>query len=573
MTEQITVTTERVDDIPLLMASIERLGLAELIDEHVTPHGNWHGLSVGKMLTGWLAHILSEADHRLNRVQDWAAKHIETLRGCLQAEVRALGFSDDRLASGLEVLADDARWAKLEAALNHRTLRVYDLQAKRVRIDSTTTSGYWEVTAEGLFQFGHSKDHRPDLPQVKVVLAALDPLGMPLVTHVVSGEKADDPLYIPAIEAVRHGVGPRGLLYVGDCKMMALETRAFLQAGGDKYLGPFSAVQRPPQVLEEYLNPLWAGKQALISVERPDAEGTIEKIAEGFECCETITAVVNGEEITWVERCLVVRSLAQAEAAETALHKRLQKAEQAIEALGRPRRGKKRPETAEALRAAAQAILKKYDVAGVLNVAVVEEVQERHVRKYGERAAETRLARWFSIAVQRDKVALEQVLRRLGWRVYGTNALAAELSLEQAVLAYREEYLIERSFGRLKGKPLTLSPMYLEDDRHATGLIRLLSIALRVLTLVEYLVRHRLAETGETLSGLYAGNAKRATHRPTGEAILQVFKDMFLSFVTLDGDTYRHLSPLSDLQKKILELLNLPLDIYTSLAINSAHPP
>ena len=79
MTEQLTVTTERVDDIPVLIASMERMGLAELIDEHFVPHGNWRGISVGKMLTGWLTHILSEADHRLNQVQDWAAKRIETL--------------------------------------------------------------------------------------------------------------------------------------------------------------------------------------------------------------------------------------------------------------------------------------------------------------------------------------------------------------------------------------------------------------------------------------------------------------------------------------------------------------
>ena len=30
-----------------------------------------------------------------------------------------------------------------------------------------------------------------------------------------------------------------------------------------------------------------------------------------------------------------------------------------------------------------------------------------------------------------------------GWRVYATNQTAEELSVEQAVLAYREEYLIE----------------------------------------------------------------------------------------------------------------------------------
>jgi hypothetical protein len=32
------------------------------------------------------------------------------------------------------------------------------------------------------------------------------------------------------------------------------------------------------------------------------------------------------------------------------------------------------------------------------------------------------------------------------------------LSLAQAVLAYRSEYQVERSFGRLKGRPLSLTP-------------------------------------------------------------------------------------------------------------------
>ncbi|MDI6769521.1 MAG: hypothetical protein QMD04_07595, partial [Anaerolineales bacterium] len=149
----------------------------------------------------------------------------------------------------------------------------------------------------------------------------------------------------------------------------------------------------------------------------------------------------------------------------------------------------------------------------------------------------------------------------------------SELSLEQAVLAYREEYLVERNFGRLKGKPLTLTPMYLEDDRRATGLIRLLSVGLRALTLLEHVTRCRLAETGEVLTGLYAGNPTRATDRPTTEAMLRCFEDIFLSFITLGEQTYRHLTPLSELQQKILNLLDFPVSIYTTLSADSKKPP
>jgi len=96
--------------------------------------------------------------------------------------VRDLDFSDDRLGDALRALSDDARWEAFEGALNRRLLRVYDLNPERIRLDSTMASGYWAVMPGSLFQFGHSKDRRPDLPQVKVKLATLDPLGMPLAT-------------------------------------------------------------------------------------------------------------------------------------------------------------------------------------------------------------------------------------------------------------------------------------------------------------------------------------------------------------------------------------------------------
>jgi len=572
MNEQLTVTTEQVDDIPILTASAGRLGLAELFDEHFEVHGNWDGISPGKMLTGWLTHILSEGDHRLNWAQDWAAKRLETLTSSLGEEVCALDFSDDRLAAGLDILSDDNQWASFEADLNRRTLRVYDLKAKCIRIDTTTGSGYWQITEDGLFQRGHSKDHRPDLPQLKVVLATLDPMGMPVATQVVAGNKADDPLYIPVIDQVREGLGKRGLLYIGDCKMMSLETRIHLEAGGDDYLGPFSSTQMPQGRLDGYLKPVWAGEQALTSVERCGANGKIEKIAEGYECHETLKATYAGEEIVWEERRLVVRSLAHAKAATTALHVRLQKAQAAIEALIERKQGKEALITAETLGQAAEKLLKQYEVVGLLQVQITEQVHEQLVRKYGERPAETRVQSQLTIAVVKDETALQETIRRLGWRVYGTNCPADELPLEQAVLAYRGEYLVEHCFGRLKGKTLSLTPMYLQDDRRATGLIRLLSIGLRVLTLLEHVARSHLSEKNEKLSGLYGGNPTRSTARPTTEAMFRAFKGIFLNFVTVGGVTYRYLSPLSKLQENILALLDLPASIYTRLADSGNSP-
>lgn len=136
----------------------------------------------------WLTHILSQADHRLSHVQPWAQKRLHTLQSCIPQPIRPLDFSDDRLAAVLRALSADERWRAFEGDLNRQLLRVYDLHPKTVRVDTTTAKGYRAVTPEGLFQFGHSKDHRPDLPQVKVLLATLDPLGLPVAavrSHIV----------------------------------------------------------------------------------------------------------------------------------------------------------------------------------------------------------------------------------------------------------------------------------------------------------------------------------------------------------------------------------------------------
>jgi transposase len=79
MTERQIITNERVDDIPLLLAQMERMGIPSLLDQYFPTHGNWQGLSLGWTATVWLAHILSEGDHRLNHVQSWAEKRLETL--------------------------------------------------------------------------------------------------------------------------------------------------------------------------------------------------------------------------------------------------------------------------------------------------------------------------------------------------------------------------------------------------------------------------------------------------------------------------------------------------------------
>ncbi len=132
-----------------------------------------------------------------------------------------------------------------------------------------------------------------------------------------------------------------------------------------------------------------------------------------------------------------------------------------------------------------------------------------------------------------DGVAVAAAKQRMGWRVYGTNH--PTLRLQEVVLAYRGQYIIERGFGRLKGRALSLVPLFLHRGERVVGLICLLSLALRVLTLVEFVVRRQLVKEGAAIAGLYAGNKKRETAQPTAGRLLWAFEGISLVVVRRRG--------------------------------------
>ena len=393
------------------------------------------------------------------------------------------------------------------------------------------------------------------------------------MTQVLSGARADDPLYVPAIAEVRQGLDRRGLLYIGDSKMGALDTRAFVQAGGDYYLCPLGLVQLPADVLVGYLAPIWTGEQKLTAVWRPQEDNPPEEIAEGFELAQTLTAKVNGKLISWTERRLVIRSFAMVEAARRGLQARLTKAQAELAALLERKQGKKIFTEAAELRQAAEAIVTRHDVAGLLRLEYQEVVHERRLRAYRQRPARVQIEKECHLQVNVDQAAVQAAERTFGWRVYATNQAGERLSLSQAVLAYRNEYVIEHDFARLKGKPLSLAPMYLRTDARITGLIRLLTIGLRTLTLCEFVVRRHLAAEQTTLAGLYQDSPKHATAWPTAERLLATFKDITLTTIHMTGQVHRHLTPLSVLQQRILALLDFSVDVYTRLSATSENPP
>src|SRR5215213_2911888 len=570
------LTHQRVDDVPLLLGFLSKLRLPEILDRHLPPHPLHQGLSNGWLITVWIAYILSRADHRKSPVQAWAEELHHTLETLIGQPIRPVEFGDDRLTLVLKRLGDPTAWESLEDDLWHSHCDVYALPVERVRLDATTSCGYHTVTDDGLMQLGHSKDHRPDLAQFKLMAAVAEPTGLYLAGDIHPGNAADDPLYLPLYRRVRTVLGQTGLLYCGDCKRAALETRAEIAANQDFYLTRLPLTGAVPAQFAAWVEAALVGEQAatLIEIRRDE-----ELLGRGYEFERSQTAVVGQVEHTWRERVQIIRSEAAAQSQAAALERRLKKTEAALRALTPPPGpGRTQFTTDWELERAVAALLAEQDAKGLLTVSW--ERQETSRTHYvgpgrgGPNRPQTteRSVRYQITSVRRDDAAIEHLVARMGWHVQVTNAPAARLSLGDSVLGYRAGVCVERAFHQLKDQPLGIRPLFVHRDDQVRGLTHLLTLALRGLTVFDVLVRRGQDQGGEELEGLYPGQPKRTTDRPTAKRVLEAIAGTGMTLTRVgSGDGCRwHLTALPILVQRVLGYLGLSEEVYRRLLINSS---
>lgn len=500
----LVMITERVDDVALLIGQMGRMGFVEVLDRHLPRHWKQRRLSWGWTAVIWLAYILTEGDHRKVTVAAYLQGMQHTLSHLSGQRIAPLDFSDDRLGHLLTHFSQAKYWHAIEQDVNACSIQVYALAQDVIRCDATTVSGDHQVTAEGVLQFGHSKDD-PTQPQIKVMRGALDPLGMPLATDVLAGERADDGLYIPIIKRIEAGLPPGGLLFVGDCKMSACATRAYMVGRQHVYLAPLPLTGGTADAMAQWIDEgiAKAREGALTPIMRVNPDGTAVLVAAGYE--RERPCALAGSATSWSERVLIVRSPVHAAQQAVGLEKRLVHAAHKLAALTPARgRGKRQLTDEVTLREAIARVLQEQRVEGLLTVAWERQV-EQQIRYVGRGRGSARRA--------------QQVRERIRYHIPGIA---------------REEDLI-------------------------AGLTYLLTLGVRVLTVMEFVLRRSLHNAQAPLPGVHPENGKKMTNMPTAERILKAFPGVSLTILqTATGEELRRwLTPLSALQQAILYGLGL----------------
>lgn len=576
--EQPEVTTVRVDDIPLLLTMIIKLGLPELYEREVGDHGHFTGLSGGWLLSIWLTFILTRGDHTKYAVEEWVERHQKVIEAVIGQPIKASEFSDNRLGSVLKRLSVAERWERLESALWENSVVAYALARQpegglfSAMVDSTTAYGYHEISAAGLMQRGHSKDHRADLPQLKVMTLSVHPEGYLAASQVVSGERADDGLYLPIIARGRVMFGRTGVLYVGDAKMAALATRGDIASHQDYYLTVLPHTGEVARDLPGWIRKVTDKQQK--TEEITNAQG--ERIGRGYEIERERQVVLAQDkpEVSWMERVHVIQSDALAEQQQTRLEQRLEHAAERLRELTpKPGRGKQAIRDAAVLRERIATVMAEEQIEGLLTV--TWQTEEQHKTRFigrgrggPDRPTREVVSCWYVIStVTRNADAIAQRKAELGWRVQATNVPAALMSLNACVQHYRTNWRGERNYHLLKSEPLGISPIFVHKDDQIAGLTHVLTLGVRVQLLLEIQVQHALQAANTSIAGLHPGLPKQATTHPTARALLDAIERMTITLTVMQLGQTRvvHITPLPPLLIQLLSYLGLPASLYTDL--------
>lgn len=449
---------------------------------------------------------------------------------------------------------------EMQRELGKRQIQAYELPTEVARYDTTTVSVHHEEGGKELFRFGHSKDRRPDLLQFKQGLGTLDPAGVPLCTHTLSGETADDGLYVPAWEEMSETIGHRDFLFVTDSKGGSEETRETVDHKGGTYLCPLALTGKRPEWLAEHVNKEVHTEIMLLSM--VDKAGNPRQYGVGFKVeRERERTLLDGTREKWKEVWFGLRSDSHRKKRENTIRTRLEKCEERLTRL-RPKAG----ETGDAFKRRAEKIIAVHHAKPFFTVTVNETVTRR--KKYlkpGRPRANTPYEWVNDIKLtpqfDRNQPAIDHAFQMAGWRIFVTNRLT--MTMEQAVCYYKDNWQVERGFHRFKNGSLPALPLYLRLPDRIRGLMLLLFIALQALTLLEFVASRSLSEKGESIAGLYPGNPRRKTERPSAEQMLASFEYLHLLIQQVDEEIQYSLNEsLSSVQTTVLSILQLSLSIY-----------
>lgn len=527
-----TFDTRIVGAFPVICHYFERLDLAGAINRLVPYEGD---VPLGNLAEVLLANRLLRPK-ALFRVGDWARTAAVTDYYGLTAEQ----LNDDRLGRALERLAEHA--PEIEAALVLRAIREFGLDVHQVHYDITDVElyGAYDLNlAEGETPptppptYGRTKSGRQNVKQIQLGLNVTGDGGVPISHLPLDGNAAEAPTHLDNLRRLRALLPKRKLLYIADTKLDTPENLLAVTAHGGHFLcgGAFA-----PQLKALFLRHRHTLRRVDDHPQSPARLPPEERDAyRAFERTDRLTGQVDGRTVRLRYRLIFVWSEAKARQQAATRERHLAKIRAEFEAVER-NLNKYTLKTEDVIRRRLEAARAKYDEGEVFTY-------DLRCDRRGQ----------FALRWRMDGRALERRQQVEGAYVLKTDLSKRGYPLVKALAKYKEQSTVERRLHHLKG-PLAVAPVFLKNPERIAGLLCVLVWALMVLALMERQVRRGLR--GQPLYGLYPEG--RPSPSPTGPAILESFSTLCVVIVGRDKTTARQLAQPTAIQRRLLQLLDLP---------------
>jgi transposase len=499
-----------------------------------------------------LVHNLLVSPGPLYRIATWLAPVEPAVVGLTPAQAAAI--NDDRVARALDALTSE-RGRSIWFRLALRIIKQFELDTRRFHHDTTTVTfhgAYATSHGDPQITHGHNKDHRPDLKQLVFGLTATADGAVPVWHDVFSGNRTDDTVHRSTVDALRAIVGRAEFIYVADCKLCTVENLRHIAAYGGQFVTVMPRTWKEDQQFRTRLREQGIRWHPILTIPNRRRQGDPPDV---YSSCAGMYATADGHRIIWV------RSSQKALEDARGRERRLAQAQAALRELDA-----KLPRRRDRMRAAVQRavakILRETDTQRFLQVRIQRQVeQRRHYGRRGRPTADTpvELKRHvtYTLDVRRNSPALARERRVDGVFPLVTNL--ATTPKREVLSIYKFQPYVERRFALVK-TDLEIAPVYLKKPRRTAGLLHAYFIALAVASLIEREVRNGMRRRNIEVLNLLPEH--RGTPTPTWPRILEAFRDVRWYEVELKEEVIAFPIELTSLQRTLLELLNVPVELY-----------
>jgi len=549
-----SVKTQPVGFAPILQCYFERCAIAKIIDDKIDldPRRKilTHGQASMAMITGILFQVL-----QLYRICKFATE--TTVLDVILPGIAPEEYFDDRLADTLDAIFDYGI-GNLEMLITQHMIQEFNIKNNICHNDTTSASTYGNCdknrTSKSIeITFGYSKKHRQDLKQLVWSLSVSSDSSFPLFQKAYSGNTADVDTYVEQWENLIDLLGHQDFLYVADSKLITKENMAQIHNNNGFFIAPAPMYESYKKVLHNALEN--HNKENLICYK--------DQFNRGFET----PIEIEDEAKTYKFRMIILYDQNVAARKRNTLHARIAKTKLIFEEL-QGKLNKYKLKTESAIEQRCDAILKKYRAVDFFEYKISNNPISTYKNKKKGRPAKDKppekvavVTDNFSVEYKFDQAAFDKELARCGYYPLITNKPEHALSIEEAMLAHKNQYKCEHINRRAKSS-LNIEPIYLQTPERIEAMLFLFKIALQMVVLIERTARANIENRDRGLDDFMPN--KKDVRNPSTEYMLAEFEYIVSGEVPIPGgEVSGFVSELNPLQKNILHILEVPLEYYS----------